>query len=404
MLSVCVPLHAQVGSRAEEAPEPPPFRVGPLVVAPTLTLEDLGWDSNVLHLWEDPETAGDFTTTVTPDVRSWLRFGPARLRTHSTVDFMYFRDHASERSVDQTHEGRLEVRLGRLMPHVSGRWLRTRRRFGFEIDERTRRYERSLAAGADVRLGLRTTVEFSARRSSVEFDRTDSLSDPLVSDFYDGTSRGITLAVRHELTPVTSAALTVNKSRDRFDLDPSRDSESLGIGAAFEFEPTAVISGRAYLGWLRVNLIEPGSPPFGGVAASVNLTYTLLGSTLITVEANRDVSYSAIRGQHAYLFEGGRVLIRHRLNETWDIGGRVGRHELSYGLFGREVSLGDPVPGGLVGYHETVTEYAGEVGFRAGPQTRLGFTLGRQQRHSVAGPTRGYERVRAGLSITYRFR
>ena len=98
--------------------------------------------------------------------------------------------------------------------------------------------------------------------------------------------------------------------------------------SGFDFKPFALISGRAYAGWQRVEWSRPDPQRFTGVVASMDLAYTLLGATRFAVRAQRDVSYSAMQGQHAYLLSGGTVSVNHRLSGRWDVGARVGRHRI----------------------------------------------------------------------------
>jgi Putative beta-barrel porin 2 len=208
------------------------------------------------------------------------------------------------------------------------------------------------------------------------------------------------VALRHELTPLTSVAMTVNRNHDRFDVDPWRDSNSLGIYSGLEFKPFALIDGKAYVGWARYKLVEPGSPSFNGLVTAVDLGYTLLSATRFAIQAERDVEYSAIKGQHAYLYSGVTGSVNHRLGDSWVVGVRTGWHVLSYGLLLPESELGG---GANDANEEIVTEFGGEVGYSLGPDTRLAFQVARHHRRSTVGSAREYERVRAGMSLSCRF-
>jgi hypothetical protein len=43
------------------------------------------------------------------------------------------------------------------------------------------------------------------------------------------------------------------------------------------------------------------------------------------------------------------------------------------------------------------------LGYRVGPHMRLAFVLNQQHRDSALGPTRGYSRTVAGMSVNYAF-
>ena len=349
---------------------------------------------------DNPES--DFTATVRPELQAWLRVRHLRLEGRSAFAFLYFRDHPEEGSVDTDQQGRVSLVLNRITPYISGTWIRARERFGLEIDERVNRHEDSQTAGVEVRLGARTSVDVAGHRGRAELNRTSNEDNPLLSDFYDNTWHSIGVTVTRQLTPLTSVVVTADRYQARFDLNPKRDSNSLAISSGLEFKPFAVISGKAYVGWRQFDVAAPESPTFTGLTTSVNLTYTLLDATRFTVEAERDLSYSVLPGQHAYLLSGVRASVTHRLDGPWDVGGTASRHRLSYGLFDLEEPGVAPPEPGLSGDQEIVRHYTGEIGYRI-ENTRLAFTVGHQNRRSSVAAARQYGRTYASMAVTYGF-
>jgi len=384
-----------------DPPESVPLHLGPIALAPTLTVSNLGWDSNIFYQPDD-EAVGDFTATTNPRVLGWMRLGRARFRGRANLNLVYFQDHPSQRSIDSDYEGRFDLVLTRVTPYVSATWVSTKQPTGFEVDQRIRRHERSVTAGAALEIGPRTNVDIAVRRAGTEFSDQGDFQDPLVSEFDDYNSQGVSASFRHDLTPFTSVAVTVDGHEDRFDEAPERDTNNIEIGSDLEFRPFAMISGHAYVGWFRIQMVNGDSLPFEGVAAAVDLAYTLLGATRFALQAERDVQYSAIRDQQAYLHAGLTVSVNHRFGESWDVGGRAGRHHLTYGLFEGSGDL--VVPGAESDAPpENITLYGGEVGYRLGPSMRLAFGLNQQHRRSTGVSTRGYRRTLAGMSVNYAF-
>ena len=78
--------------------------------------------------------------------------------------------------------------------------------YGFEVDERIRRHEKNVTAGVGLEMGPRTTLDLAVRRQRAEFDDQDDFQDPLVSEFDDYTSQGVSASLSHDLTPFTSLA------------------------------------------------------------------------------------------------------------------------------------------------------------------------------------------------------
>src|SRR4029453_7986215 len=135
------------------------------------------------------------------------------------------------------------------------RWLSARQRYGYEIDQRVRRYEETRVAGVDVELSPRTHIDVTAQRSRLEFDhQPNGFADPFVAQLDDYTSHGVAVALTHELTSLTSVAMTVTRNNDRFAVARWRDGTSLGMDPALEFKPFALINGKASVGWARYKL------------------------------------------------------------------------------------------------------------------------------------------------------
>jgi hypothetical protein len=406
-LGIAAPAAGQPRSASTEPRGSPPLRLGPVALAPAATVY-FGWDSNIfqrqdLERLDDARPASDITATAAPEILTWTRLGAAGVSTRSTFAFVYFQKYASERSVDQNHEARLDLRLGPVTPYVAGNWLRARQRFGFEIDQRILRHQTSAATGMAIRLGPRTTIDVGGYRGRWEFESPYEVVDPFISDeFYDYTSEGLTFAFNRALTPMTSLVVTMDKHQDRFDI-PGRDSDSVSFASGLVFKPLAMLRGSASVGWQRLDRLTPGLPPFSGPVASVDLGYQLFGTTNFTVQAQRDLTYSASPGQHAYVLSGLRAAVNHNLAGNWEVAGRIGRHHLSYGLFdGIDTDASNEAPTPFTAAREIVTEYSGEVAYRFSPAIRMAFEFYRQERESSVG-ARDYGRTRTGLSLRYEF-
>ncbi len=379
---LCMPStsYAQNSTVPVDPSESAPLRLGPVALTPTLSVTNLGWDSNVFYQ-PDEEAVGDFTTSASPRVLGWMRLGRARVRGGAHLNLVYFQDHPSQRSVDSDYEGRIDLVLTRVTPYLSATWLSAKQPTGFEVDQRIRRHEKNVTAGVGLEMGPGTNLNLAVRRQRAEFNDQGDFQDPLVTEFDDFTSDGVSATLRHDLTPLTSLVVNVDGHEDRFDDAPERDTNSVGIGSGVEFQPFAMISGHAYVGWVRIELINGESPPFSGLTLTADLTYTLLGATRFTLEAQRDVEYSAFRNQEAYLLAGLTASVNHRFGETWDAGARVGRFRTTYGLFEESGASVVPPPQPNA-YAEDYIQYGGELGYRLGPRMRLAFRVLQQHRDS----------------------
>ena len=123
------------------AQAPDPFasarvHLGPFAVTPTFSVTNVGVDTNVFNVWQNPKS--DFTATVTPAADVWLRLGPARLNLELAGSYLYFAQYSDQRALGTTDSARLELPLLHVRPWVKGSFLTVRDRPGYEINLRVR--------------------------------------------------------------------------------------------------------------------------------------------------------------------------------------------------------------------------------------------------------------------------
>lgn len=387
LLCALVTTPAAAQERPAEAAE---RRLGPVRVTPSLKLT-FGLDTNVFN--EATNLKEDTTSVLRPQVDWYMRAGRAGLSGKSTAEFVYFRRYAGERSTNTDNSARLEIRSRWFTPFVSGSFLNSRERPGYEIDVRSRRLETTVSVGGDVRVSSATTAGLSARRSRIDFD---------VDAFFLGTSLRNTLnrrvdalsaSIRHALTPLTSVAVTGGVERDRFMFAPFRDAESVRVMPGVEFAPSALIAGRAYVGYRRFRPAGPGIPDFTGAVANVDLTYTLQGATRFNVQAERDVAYSFELVDPYYVLTGVRGSVAQHVTSSWIVLASAGRHRLAY----RQSATPSPAGTGRI---DRVDAYGAGLTYRIGPRLRVGVTADYYRRESEL-LRRRYEGLRAGTTVTY---
>jgi len=400
-LCAAVPAFAQ-----DVAPDPfstARFRFGAVAFSPGINVTNMGWDTNVFNEWENPKT--DFTLTLTPQTDAWLRFGPARVKVHASIGYVYFADNYKERSWNTDDSIRFEVPLIHFRPYAGYSYLYIRDRPGFEVDARVRRTENAMLAGLDLPLTRKTTVGGAFRRTKTDYAQGATFNGNYLRDTFNRTTDVYTASARYALTPLTTILLDTEYVRERFEFSPLRNSEGFRLLPGVEFKPLALISGTARVGVRQLNFDSPFVPDYIGPVASVDLGYTLLGTTRLSARVDRDVAYSYEDLQPYYILTGVTGTITQRLSTTWDLQARVGNERLAYQ---RTVSPlgGDSgtafAPVSTAGRVDTVLFYGGGVGYRLGTDVRLGFNIDYYKRTSDT-TTRRYEGLRAGSSVTYGF-
>jgi len=366
------------------------FRSGPLTWTPTLTLRDAGYDSNVYDEPANPRR--DYSAVFSPQAEGKLAFAMMDVRFGGSADFVYFQRYTNERSINSRGNARADFNLSRLKPFVGGGYLDSRERLSSEIDVRARSTDRSASAGVGIELTPRGSLELGANFSSTSIQQGETFRGVDLARRLNRESTGATARLKYEVTPLTRFFVEGGASRDKYTLSPGYDADNLNGKVGFEFEPEAVLKGRASVGFHRIEPVGPLAIPFEGLTAAVELGWVLLGRTRFDARIARDTSYSF--EQQPYSLQtiyGGEIL--HNLYGPLDVIGRASRETLDYpGIPERNV------------FEDTleITRWGGGVAIR--PGTRVRLTLNYEVIDRAAQLTdRNYGRRRLYTTVTYGF-
>ena len=268
--------------------------------------------------------------TVTSQSDIFLRMGRTWLMGNVREDLVWYKDFASERSVNGSYTARWLVPLNRLAFVVGGNWIRARERPGFEIDARSQRIEQAVNGAVELRMLAKTFLGARAERRDTEFDQDAVFLGTNLNDELTRTATTIGIGVRHQLTPLTSISLDGARTQDRFKFSPDRDSDSTQLGMSLTFAPFALISGAAQIGYRNFEPLSSEVPDFTGFTTQVDLTYVALGATRLGFRALRDIQYSFDLTQPYYLQTGFSVSVAQQVYGPIDVEGRMGRQQLAY--------------------------------------------------------------------------
>ena len=367
------------------------MRLGPVGLTPFVVVSDVGIDSNVNYASQDPQR--DFTARIRPGVDSSLRLGRGRLTGRTVLGFSYFHEAKRFRARDLRQEAGLALVSYRLTPRVGGMYESARERPTLEIDAYVRRTEQRVGVGLDLRLSPRLTVELDARERRREYEDEQFEGANLRTELNQRTEQ-VDVALRVALTPLTTFVVNVDAARDRFPSAPFRNTDSTGVLPGFELKPFALISGTAFVGYRRVDALEPAVPDFSGVVGNMAVAYTLRGRTRFDLSARRGIEYSYDAQRPYYVVEGAALTVTEALGRRWDVRATYGADSLNY----RDRSDG-PIAGARRGVDRASARGIG-VGHRFGSSARIGFDLTYFVRRSPV-TTREYEGWRGGGSFTY---
>jgi len=365
-----------------------PFHAGPFGLQPSLSITNVGSDSNVFNVADDPQD--DFTATIVPRIVARLRAGRLTFSYGAASDIVYYRTFTDEGSVNGTIDPRVDANLGRLQPYVSAGWVSTKERLNAEIDVRAPRTQHSVAAGARLLMGSQTSVIVNARRSDLQFDEGSEFRGADLAHNLNSRTDSLESGVQMALTALTTLNLTTTVQRDRFDSEPSRNADSWRVTPSLQFDPTALIRGTVAIGYRHFDALDPQVPDYSGVVAQVLAGYTLLERTKFDLDLTRDVQYSYEDLEPYYLTNGGRVTVTHRLVGPFEIQGTLGRQSLAY----RNTIAANSTR------TDTVDTYGAGVGYWLRPLLRVGFNWEQTRRLSAISDRR-YDRRRLFASLAY---
>jgi len=364
-------------------------RLGPLGLTPRISIRNFGVDSNVLRSTDAARK--DFTATFEPRLDSWLRIGNARFAATSAAEWSYFGRVTSERSVGRSHSAMGEWRMSRLTPFGGLSFARTERSASLELDARVPQTTSSQKGGVTLVIGPTLAFDVEGSRGTFELERVTPEGSQIAEALNRQTTSGM-LTARYEVTPLTTLVIRTGLQRDRFDLTPLRNSNSVTVMPGLEFKPFALISGSAFVGFRRFRTLDAQVPDYAGMTAAVNLSYIAREMTRFSIGARRDIEYSFELTQPYYLATGADFSVVQMLGPGWDVVGRVAANRLSYrGLDGVV---------GAEGRRDRTRSWGLGAGRHLSSGVRVGFDLDYMRRVSgVDG--RGFHGYRFGGSVTY---
>ena len=393
-------LPVQAQSLPPPGAEPVPrIRLGPIGLSPTVALVDAGIDTNVFRERKEPKQ--DSTMTLRPQMEARVRIGRARFVGDAALDFVYFQQYRSERSIDTNDRVAVDIPLNRMTLSGSYSLLNTRQRLNDEIDARARRVEKGATLAADVRLGGRTSLAAGLRQATTAFDGDTVFEGKRLQQVFNRETRSRSTAVRYAVSPLATLVVAGEAEQVRFDFSPLRDGEGLRIMPGIEFKPSGLLRGRAFVGYRRFDIADSDVPDFTGSAASVDLQYVPFDTMRIAIGFERDIGYSFRLAEPYYLRSGLTASVTQVLGRSWRIWGSAGLDWREYrrraaGRRGEAASDG-------VGPLERGSIYGAGVDYGLSRSTAISFAATYHRRLSSFGSRREYQLLRIGTTITYGF-
>lgn len=350
------------------------FHIGPLGFSPTLTMGNLGIDTNVFNTATSPTR--DFTVTFTPATTEVMHVGRLLLSGATSVPLTYFATASTQRSVGFQQTGRVDLNLIHFAPYVTVAHGSTYERPDPEIDARVQQVSASASVGSIVRISPRTSFDANYTWGSFEFPNADVLGVDIGQQLSRRTST-INANFRTALTPLTTLVVTGALEKDRFDANPLLNSNSLSLVPGFEFKPDARLSGSLAIGVRALRPINPLVPQFTGIVAKTQLSWLLRETTRLSGTFGRDVNYALSDQTPYFVLTGASVSVTQLVVGHVDAQVGLSRAYLAY----RGQVLGATLPD--LSRRDRTDTYTVGSGYRFRIDARLGFNVSYADRLSA---------------------
>jgi hypothetical protein len=239
-------------------------------------------------------------------------------------------------------------------------------------------------------MASRTALLVSARRFTLDFDDGALFKGVELSRTLNSQADSVDASLQLLLTPLTTFSMTTSLQRDRFEAAPERDSDTLRLLPALQFDPSTLIRGSVAVGYRRFRPLTPALPDYSGLLVQAGLGYTMLARTKFDLDLARDVQYSFEDDEPYYLSTGGRLTVTHQLVGPLDLQAFGGGQTMAYRQTGTPTEV----------RRDQVRSYGGGAGYRLRNNMRLGVTWETNRRQSALND-RDYVRRRIYASLIY---
>ena len=377
------------GALPESEPEGGAITLGPVHLAPGVTIRELGWDSNVFDEAENPKE--DYVASLLPDTAAFVRLRYAKLAGYAGGDLRYYKTYQRERSTGYLLRGRADILLSKLRPFVAGGKTKMRTRPNGEIDVRADRRETEVSGGLAFDVSSYGQIYAAANRFTTEFEDAFeegvALGPALNRDSYEYSG-----GVRSELTPLTALTVSGAYIEDEFHLEPIRDATTRMADATVRFNSDAVITGFASVGYKDFRPVDPLVRDYRGIVWRVGLMYPILDVGRFNIQTNRNNEYSFEIAEGYYIESTFTLSYTHRLFGDVDASVTGSKSNFDYGATATSPSREDKLD-----------SVSGGVGYNLPNRTRISVNYEYARRRSEELAERNYDRRRVFLAWNLAF-
>jgi hypothetical protein len=376
---------------SDTEPQTGVLRIGPVRLAPGVTIREVGYDTNVFDETPEQGPKEDWVAAATPDVSVFARLRFVRISAYAGSELTYYHEYESERSVGYAFRGRFDFLLSRMRPFVGGGRLQTRTRPNGEIDTRADRTEDELSGGLAFDISPNSLVYASSSFSDTAYE--NAIEDGVdLSQSLNKERAEYQAGFKTDLTPLLSLQLYGSFTDDVFKYEPLRNSTSSAANATFRIAADAVVTGFITVGYKDQQPVDPLAKEFRGFTGSAAIIYPFLEVGRFHFTANRGTEYSFDASEAYYLENSFSLSYTHLLFGELDVQARGAKSFFDYS------ARVDSPP-----HTDTLDTAGGSVGYNLRNRTRIAVNYEFARRRSPEIASRNYDRRRYFLSWGFAF-
>ena len=373
---------------AQTSVESNSVRLGPLVVAPTVSLATAD-DTNVFNEAVNPKQ--DVITVLTPRIASSMRIGSVLATATTVVPCTSFARFENQGGFGIDQAARASLLLGGLTPYIDAGYQNLRQRQNLEIDARIRQMQSSVTAGIAVRLMPHLTLDVAAKRRAVGYANDAVFAGVNLNEELSERVESLNATLSRSITPASDILMSFEARHDRFDVAGLRDADSQRVMVGLQSR--ALLNGHASIGYRKFTPLDREVPEFKGVVASAAIEYPFLSATHVMLDVDRDVTYSYQQLQPYYIATTVGVSVGQTLPFELVAHGRAAWLRSDYRTLSTTLTLPQADSGAV---------YSVGVDRRLDRHVSVGGSFESYSRHTE-GAAFGHEGRRVGISVAYGF-
>lgn len=369
--------------------ERPTLTLGPVELRPRLILHSIGVDNNVFNEADNPKR--DFTFGTQPDIEFTVKPGPLKVVWLVGTDYIWYKDYASERTLSRSSNLNVDLTLRAFRPFFNFSIADTSSRPSPEIDARARRYPRTFAAGATVKVATRTTLGFKWADGRERYEEDEQFRGQDLAATLNNDSKTLEGSVAFELSPLTTFSVIAGRDELTFEPAPLRNSTSMRVYPTLTFNPAGVINGTASIGYKTFDGDDPAMPDYTGLAMNGSVSVVFGQRYRVESRFTRDVQYSYEEALPYYVLTGVRGTLSTQLTNLLDFRVTAGQERMRYEAYADAGSPGT----------DRQRVLGGGIGFRIGDRKRLVIQAEFTERDSPRDRLREFTNHRIFGTVTW---